>query len=73
MRLNVNDAKAMLADLPSAATTREVCAVLRVCSRTVRRWLVTGKISGMKTSPGRGGRLLISKASLERLLVGGCT
>ena len=49
-------------------TTREAAGVLRVCTRTVRKWVQGGRLVAMRTHAGRGGRLRIVLQEIERFV-----
>lgn len=53
---------------PEFVTPGEAAALLRVSIRTVRRWISAGILSASQPNPRRGGRRLIAKADLLRLL-----
>jgi excisionase family DNA binding protein len=58
-----------LQDLPALFSPREAAKLLRVCSKTVHRWIGEGRLRSIKVTPGLGsGRRLIRRQELERFL-----
>lgn len=50
-------------------TVQEVAARLRLHEETIRRWLTSGKLHGVKIGPTRGG-WRIAASEVERILRG---
>lgn len=49
-------------------TPAGIAAELRVTARTIRAWIAKGRLRAVRTDPGRGGRLLVSRADALALL-----
>jgi excisionase family DNA binding protein len=62
-------ARRILADEGPLIPLRSAARLLQVDERTVRRWAARGRLTPLKTTARRGGRLLIPRYELERLLV----
>lgn len=45
-------------------TIREAANLLRLTTRTIRRWIAEGRLNARRTHPGRGGRLLLDRAEV---------
>lgn len=56
-------------DLPEVLDCKEAASFARVCTRTIRRWVASGRLPAARTAP-VSGRLLIPKAELLSLLCG---
>lgn len=57
-------------ELPDVLDCKEAANFARVCARTIRRWVASGRLPAARTAP-VSGRLLIPKAELLNLLTGG--
>ncbi len=71
MGIGTDDVADTTAELPGVLTLREAAGLLRVSERTVRRWINSGRLGAGRTTAGRGGKLLIARAAIERILRGG--
>lgn len=58
------------ADRPAHMTVSEVREKTGYSDRTIRRYLAIGKLESVQAG-GKGGKLLITSASVDRLLEGG--
>lgn len=45
-------------------TIREAANLLRLTTRTIRRWIAEGRLNARRTHPGRGGRILLDRAEV---------
>jgi excisionase family DNA binding protein len=45
-------------------TPSEAAELLRLTTRTIRRWVSQGRLIAWRTHPGRGGRLLLRRADV---------
>lgn len=45
---------------------QEAAELLRVSTRTIRRWITVGRLPAARTTPGPGGKLLIKRDDLLR-------
>ncbi len=59
---------ATVSALPALVSLEDTAAFFRVTSRTIRRWVRTGRLSVSRTAPGGSGRVLIAKVEIARLL-----
>ncbi len=57
-----------LRELRPVLTLKEAADTLRVSPRTVKRWAAAGKIRLQRTDPGPGGRLLVLRSEVARVL-----
>lgn len=64
------DLTAAASDLPPLLTCQQAAVFARVCDRTIRRMIASGRLRAAKTSPGASGRVLIPRDALIRLLAG---
>ena len=71
MGIGTDDVLTATAGLPGVLTLREAAGLLRVSERTMRRWINSGRLQAGKTTAGNGGKLLIARAAIERILRGG--
>jgi len=62
-------AQKILEDEGPLIPLRAAARILQVDERTLRRWAARGRLTPLKTTARRGGRLLIPRFELERLLV----
>lgn len=58
----------LVCGLPPLVPLAEVARHCSVSTRTVRRWIEDGRVRRLRTSRGRGGRGLIPREDLARLL-----
>lgn len=56
-------------ELPEIISCKEAAIFCRVCTRTIRRWVASGRLPAVRTAPDSG-RLLIPKSALIDLLTG---
>lgn len=68
MSINANDVAATTVQLPPLLTCKEAAVHLRVSTRTIRRWAKSGRLNIGRTTAGRGGKLLIPRTEIARLL-----
>ena len=45
-------------------TAAEAAELLRLSTRTIRRWIAEGRLTAFRSHPGNGGRLLLRRADL---------
>lgn len=48
----------------SLLSVAECADLLRLSTRTIRRWITEGRLSATRTTPGLGGRLLVKRSDL---------
>jgi excisionase family DNA binding protein len=58
----------ILEDVDALTPLRDAAEFLHIDERTLRRWIAQGRVSGLRTTHKRGGRILIPRHELERLL-----
>lgn len=56
------------AELEAIVTVKEAAAFCRVSTRTIGRWIASGRLRATKSHPARSGRVLIVRHSLLKLL-----
>ncbi len=61
-------AHAAVAELPPLIPLKQASELLAVSDRTIRRWASIGRLSVLRTTRARGGKVLIPRFQLERLL-----
>lgn len=71
MSIGTDDVAVATHDLPSLLTAEEAARLMRVSRRTIRRWAKSGRLAVTRTTAGNGGKLLIARAAIERILRGG--
>jgi excisionase family DNA binding protein len=57
-------------ELPPVASPEQVAGYLQVCTKTICRMLEDGRLKGIRTFPGRGGRWRIRREDVVALLNG---
>lgn len=50
-------------------TPAGAAAELHLTARTIRQWIASGRLPALRTDPGRGGKLLVRRGDLLRLLL----
>ncbi len=53
-----------IADAPLLLTAGEAAALLRLSTRTIRRWIAEERLHAVRTHPGNGGRLLLRRVDV---------
>ena len=57
-------------DLPPMLTCQEAAEFLKVCDRTIRRMIASGRLKAAKVNPGNSGRVVIPRAAVVAMLTG---
>ena len=65
-----SDLAAAVQELPPILSLTEAANFMRLSTRTLRRLIAAGRLQATKGDPSRNGKVLVTRASVHRVLCG---